>query len=98
MTTNEHFPGSAVAVEHIFSGGHDTISLCRASLKPETIRILMLVKRRLVLAREIHFIIFKYTVFTAVYPFFYLYRTVRYFECLNTVRLMGECNRKVPVK
>jgi hypothetical protein len=52
MTTNEHFPGSAVAVEHIFSGGRDTISLRRASLKPETIRILMLVKRRLVLARE----------------------------------------------
>lgn len=44
--------GSAVAVERIFSGGRDTISLRRASLKPETIRILMLVKRRLILARE----------------------------------------------
>lgn len=39
--------GSAVAVERIFSGGRDTISLRRASLKPETIRILMLVKQRL---------------------------------------------------
>jgi hypothetical protein len=44
--------GSAVAVECIFSGGHDTISLQRASLKPETIRILMLVKQRLRLARN----------------------------------------------
>jgi hypothetical protein len=44
--------GSAVAVEHIFSGGRDTISLRRASLKPETIRILMLVKQRLRLARN----------------------------------------------
>ena len=43
------FSGSAVAVEHIFSGGRDTISLHRASLKPETIRILMLVKHRLIL-------------------------------------------------
>lgn len=42
--------GSAVAVEHIFSGGHNTISLQRASLKPETIRILMLVKQKLRLA------------------------------------------------
>ena len=39
--------GSAVAVERIFSGGRDTISLRRASLKPETIRTLMLVKQRL---------------------------------------------------
>lgn len=44
--------GSAVAVERIFSGGRDTISLRRASLKAETIRILMLVKRRLVLRRR----------------------------------------------
>src|SRR5208282_1200771 len=44
--------GSAVAVERIFSGGRDTISLRRASLKPETIRMLMLVKRKLILARE----------------------------------------------
>jgi hAT family C-terminal dimerisation region len=44
-------PGSAVAVECIFSGGHDTISLQRASLQPETIRTLMLVKQRLRLSR-----------------------------------------------
>jgi hypothetical protein len=43
---------SAVAVERIFSGGRDTISLRRASLKPETIRVLMLVKRKLIVARE----------------------------------------------
>ncbi|KAF8808465.1 hypothetical protein BYT27DRAFT_7096564 [Phlegmacium glaucopus] len=43
--------GSAVAVECIFSGGHDTISLRRASLVPDTIRVLMLVKQRLRLAR-----------------------------------------------
>ena len=39
--------GSAVAVEHIFSGGRDTISLHRASLIPDTIQVLMLVKQRL---------------------------------------------------
>jgi hAT family protein len=44
--------GSAVAVERVFSGGRDTISLRRASLKPETIRILMIVKTKLILARE----------------------------------------------
>ena len=43
--------GSAVAVERIFSGGRDTISLRRASLIPDTIRVLMLVKNRLRLAR-----------------------------------------------
>jgi hypothetical protein len=43
---------SAVAVERIFSGGRDTISLRCASLKPETIRMLMLVKKKLILARE----------------------------------------------
>ena len=43
--------GSTVAVEHIFSGARDTISLRRASLKPETILTLMLVKQRLRLAR-----------------------------------------------
>lgn len=37
--------GSAVAVERIFSGGRDTISLRRASLKPGTICTLMLVKQ-----------------------------------------------------
>ena len=40
-----------MAVERIFSGARDTISLRRASLKPETIRTLMLVKQRLRLAR-----------------------------------------------
>jgi hypothetical protein len=44
--------GSAVAVERIFSGGRDTISLRRASLKPDTIRTLMLVKQHLRLARQ----------------------------------------------
>ena len=44
--------GSAVAVERIFSGGRDTISLRRASLKPETIRTLMLVKQHLWLTQE----------------------------------------------
>ena len=44
--------GSAVAVEWIFSGGRDTISLCRASLKPETIHTLMLVKQCLHLTQE----------------------------------------------
>ena len=43
--------GSAVAVERIFSGGCDTISLRRASLLSDTIRTLMLVKHRLRLAR-----------------------------------------------
>jgi len=44
--------GSAVAVERIFSGGRDTISLRRASLHADTIRVLMLVKKRLHLARS----------------------------------------------
>ena len=39
-----------MAVEQIFSGGRDTISLHHASLKPETIQILMLVKRKLIIA------------------------------------------------
>ena len=43
--------GSAVAVEQIFSGGRDTISLHCASLIPDTIQVLMLVKQRLRLAR-----------------------------------------------
>ncbi|KAJ7671779.1 hypothetical protein B0H17DRAFT_948169, partial [Mycena rosella] len=46
------FSGSTVAVEHIFSGGRDTISLRCASLKPKTIRILMLVKQCLRLTRS----------------------------------------------
>ena len=42
--------GSAITVEQIFSGGRDTISLHRASLKLNTIRTLMLVKQHLHLA------------------------------------------------
>ncbi|KAF8799537.1 hypothetical protein BYT27DRAFT_7120574, partial [Phlegmacium glaucopus] len=42
--------GSAVAIEQIFSGGWDTISLCHASLNADTIQILMLVKKQLHLA------------------------------------------------
>ncbi|KAI0750161.1 ribonuclease H-like domain-containing protein [Daedaleopsis nitida] len=42
----------AVAVERIFSSGRDTVSLCRASLKPNTIRSLMLLKQRLLLAHQ----------------------------------------------
>ncbi|EJD06388.1 uncharacterized protein FOMMEDRAFT_75886, partial [Fomitiporia mediterranea MF3/22] len=38
-------PGSAVVVERIFSGGCDTIALHQASLQPETISSLMLVKQ-----------------------------------------------------
>ena len=45
------YAGSAVAVERVFSGSHDTISLRCASLNPETIWTLMLVKQRLRLAR-----------------------------------------------
>ena len=52
VSTSIYLLGSAVAVERIFSGGRDTISLRRASLKPETIRVLMLVKRGLILKRE----------------------------------------------
>ncbi|KAF5338690.1 hypothetical protein D9758_017578 [Tetrapyrgos nigripes] len=44
-------PGSAVAVERIFSGGRDTASLRRASLKAETIQALMVVKAQLRMAR-----------------------------------------------
>lgn len=44
--------GSSVAVERIFSTSRNTIALRRASLKPETIRQLMLVKHRLLLARR----------------------------------------------
>jgi hypothetical protein len=43
--------GSAVAVERVFSGGRDTISLRRASLHSDTIRVLMLVKKKIQLAR-----------------------------------------------
>ncbi|KAJ6534845.1 hypothetical protein B0H19DRAFT_1271532 [Mycena capillaripes] len=49
----EHiYSGSAVAVERVFSGGRDTISLRRACLKPETIRTLMLIKYHLRLKRR----------------------------------------------
>ena len=44
--------GSAVAVECIFSGGQDTISNRHASLKSETIWVLMIVKHHLQLAQE----------------------------------------------
>lgn len=44
--------GCAVAVERIFSSGRDTISLRRSSLKPETIRSLMLLKQKLLSARS----------------------------------------------
>ncbi|KAJ7278322.1 hypothetical protein C8J57DRAFT_1060168, partial [Mycena rebaudengoi] len=37
--------GSAVAVERVFSGGRDTICLRCLSLKPGTIRTLMLVPK-----------------------------------------------------
>ncbi|KAJ3980145.1 hypothetical protein F5890DRAFT_1420172 [Lentinula detonsa] len=54
LTTISHllFSGSAVAVERVFSGGRDTIALRRASLKPETIRTLMLLKAQLRIARK----------------------------------------------
>ncbi|KAJ7078225.1 hypothetical protein C8R43DRAFT_910419, partial [Mycena crocata] len=45
------FSGSAVAVERVFWGGRDTISLRRSRLQPETIRTLMLVKHHLRLKR-----------------------------------------------
>jgi len=44
------YVGSAVAVEHIFSGSCDTISLRHTTLNPETIQTLMLVKQQLCLA------------------------------------------------
>jgi hypothetical protein len=50
FATNIVVLGSAVAVERIVSGGRDTISLRQASLQPETIKVLMLVKKKLHLA------------------------------------------------
>ncbi|KAJ7030511.1 hypothetical protein C8F04DRAFT_961455, partial [Mycena alexandri] len=49
-----HDPGSVVAVERVFSGGRDTISLRRSSLKvkPETIHILMVLIHQLRLRRK----------------------------------------------
>ena len=45
-------PGSAVAVERVFSGGRDTIALRRASLQPSTIRTLMVLKVQLRVAHK----------------------------------------------
>ena len=45
-------PGSAVAVERIFSGGRDTISIRRARLSASMIRTLTLLKHQLRLKRE----------------------------------------------
>ncbi|KAJ3517257.1 hypothetical protein NLJ89_g623 [Agrocybe chaxingu] len=45
-------PGSAVAVERVFSGGRDVIGIRRASLHAQTIRSLMLVKAQLCLQRK----------------------------------------------
>jgi hypothetical protein len=42
---------SAVAVECIFLGGHDTISLCHASLYANIIHMLMLVKSQVRVVR-----------------------------------------------
>ena len=38
------FLGSAVAVKQIFSSGRDTISICCASLQPETIYTVIVLK------------------------------------------------------
>lgn len=45
-------PGSAVAVERVFSGGRDTLGIRRANLAADTIRMLMITKQALRLARE----------------------------------------------
>ena len=50
LETKFNTVGSTVAVKWFFSGGRDTISLRRASLVPDTIWVLMLVKQRLRLA------------------------------------------------
>ncbi|KAJ7495695.1 hypothetical protein B0H11DRAFT_1910448 [Mycena galericulata] len=50
--TQIRLPVYAAAVEQVFSGGRDTIGLRHASLKAETIEILMFVKVPLRLARE----------------------------------------------
>ncbi|KAJ7061222.1 ribonuclease H-like domain-containing protein [Mycena amicta] len=47
-----NIPGSAVAVERVFSGGRDTIALRRASLKAETIQTLMVLKAHIRLTRK----------------------------------------------
>jgi hypothetical protein len=54
MMPNVMTAGSAVAIECIFSGGRDAISLRRASLKPEAIQEVMTSKHKLLLARRAH--------------------------------------------
>lgn len=44
--------GCAVAVERVFSGGRDTISIRRNSLNPSTISMLMTLKAALQLAQK----------------------------------------------
>ena len=51
------FIGSAVAVERIFLGGRDTISLRQASLQPDMVRMLMLVKHHLRLKQNANVIV-----------------------------------------
>ncbi|EJD42082.1 hypothetical protein AURDEDRAFT_67986, partial [Auricularia subglabra TFB-10046 SS5] len=46
-------PGDAVAVERVFSGGRDTISIRRTQLSADMIRVLMIVKQALRQAREV---------------------------------------------
>jgi hypothetical protein len=41
-----------VSVERVFSGGRDTISLRRASLKPETVRALTISRNAIIVDRE----------------------------------------------
>ena len=85
--------GSAVAVEQVFLGGHDTISLWWASLQPETIKVLMLVKKKLHLMRAQstaalhHWLQYCRTLYSILYTIIfpsaiiwlyrYLYHTVR---------------------
>jgi hypothetical protein len=45
LLTFELIIGSAIAVERIFSGGRDLISIRQASLCPDTICVLMIVKQ-----------------------------------------------------
>ncbi|KAF5370277.1 hypothetical protein D9758_006878 [Tetrapyrgos nigripes] len=42
-----YIPSSTVAIEQVFSGGRDTVSLHHASLKADTIQALMVVKAQL---------------------------------------------------
>lgn len=52
IVANHTIIGSAVAVECIFSGGQDIISLCHTRLKLDTIPTLTLVRQRLHLAHN----------------------------------------------